>query len=104
MNINQLLKQAQVMQKKMQEMQTDMSNQEFEGKSGGGMVSIITSGDGKMRKVSIDPNLLKLDEKEILEDLIIAAFNDAKQKADEESKQNMSGAFGNMAGMIPGVN
>lgn len=104
MNINQLLKQAQTMQKKMKELQDEMANQEFEGKSGGGVVSIVMSGDGRMHRVSIDPSLLKAEDKEMLEDLIIAAFSEAKHKADEASKQNMSGAFGNMGGMLPGMN
>jgi hypothetical protein len=104
MNINQLLKQAQTMQKQMKDLQDEMASKEFEGKSGGGLVTIVTSGDGQMRRVSIDKSLFKEDEKEILEDLIVAAFNEAKHKAEEESKQTMTGAFGGMAGIIPGMN
>ncbi len=103
MNVNQLLKQAQNMQKKMKELQDENAKMEFEGKSGGGLVSISMSGSGEMKKISIDPSLLKADEKEMLEDLIIAAYNEAKSKADEASKNSMSGAFGNMGG-IPGMN
>ncbi|MDC0864620.1 YbaB/EbfC family nucleoid-associated protein [Rickettsiaceae bacterium] len=103
MNINQLMKQAQSMQKKMKEMQDEMAKKEFEGKAGGSMVSVFMSGSGEMKKLSIDPSLLKEDEKEMLEDLIVAAHNDAKAKADEESKNNMSGAFGGVAN-IPGMN
>ena len=62
------------------------------------------SGNGEMRKVNISPSLLKEDEKEMLEDLIVAAYNEAKTKADEESKNNMSGAFGDLGGMPPGLN
>lgn len=104
MNINQLMKQAQSMQKKMKEMQEEIAAKEFEGKAGGGLVSIVMSGNGEMRKTSIDPSLLKEDEKEMLEDLIVAAHNDAKAKADEESKNGMAGAFGNMGGLPPGMN
>ena len=104
MNINQLMKQAQSMQKKMKEMQEEIAGKEFEGKAGGGLVSIVMSGSGEMRKTSIDPSLLKADEKEILEDLIVAAHNEAKKKADEESKSSMSGAFGDMGGLPPGMN
>ena len=103
MNINQLLKQAQSMQKKMKEMQEELANQEFEGKAGGGLISVIMSGDGQMKKVSIDPSMIKPEDKEILEDLIIAAYNEAKNKADTASKQNMTGAFGNLGGMFPGA-
>lgn len=104
MNINQLMKQAQSMQKKMKEMQEEIAGKEFEGKAGGGLVSIVMSGSGEMRKTSIDPSLLQADEKEILEDLIVAAHNEAKKKADEESKSSMSGAFGDMGGLPPGMN
>jgi len=103
MNINQLMKQAQSMQKKMKEMQEEIATKEFEGKSGGGLVSVIMSGAGEMHGVSIDASLIQPDDKEMLEDLIVAAHNEAKAKADEESKNNMSGAFGDMEGM-PGMN
>jgi hypothetical protein len=103
MNINQLMKQAQSMQKKMKEMQEEIAAKNFEGKSGGGLVAITMSGNGEMRKVSIDSSLLKEEDKDMLEDLIVAAHNEAKAKADEESKNSMSGAFGNLAG-LPGMN
>ena len=86
MNINQLMKQAQVMQKKMKELQEEIAKKEFEGKSGGGIVSVKMSGNGEMHKISIDPSLLKPDDKEILEDLIIAAYNDAKAKAESSGQ------------------
>jgi len=103
MDINQLMKQAQTMQKKMKEMQEQIATQDFEGKSGGGLVSVIMSGSGEMKKLSIDPSLINEDEKEMLEDLIVAAHNDAKSKADQESQNSMSGAFGNMGGLPPGM-
>ena len=104
MDIKKLMKQAQTMQKKMQEMQEEIAKKEFEGKSGGGLVSVIMSGRGEMRKVNVDQSLMKEDEKEMLEDLIVAAYNEAKAKADEESKNNMARAFGDMGGMPPGLN
>jgi DNA-binding YbaB/EbfC family protein len=103
MDINQLMKQAQGMQKKMKDMQEQIAKKEFQGKSGGGLVIVTMTGNGEMQKISIDPSLLKSDDKEILEDLIIAAYNDAKAKADQESKNSMTGAFGNLAG-LPGMN
>ena len=103
MDINQLMKQAQVMQKKMKDLQEQIAKKEFQGKSGGGLVIVTMTGNGEMQKISIDPSLLKSDVKEILEDLIIAAYNDAKAKADQESKNSMTGAFGNLAG-LPGMN
>jgi DNA-binding YbaB/EbfC family protein len=99
MNINQLMKQAQVMQKKMKEMQEEIAKKTFEGKAGGGLVLVEMSGGGEMQKISLDPSLLKAEDKEILEDLIIAAYHDAKSKADQESKSSMTGALGNLGGM-----
>ena len=96
MNFNQFLKQANQMQQKMQEMQEQSANKEFVGKSGGGLVTITINGRTEMKKVEIDPSLLVPEEKEIFEDLIIAAFNDAKQKADQESQASISNAFGNI--------
>lgn len=104
MDINKLMKQAQSMQTKMKAMQEEIAAKSFEGKSGGGLVSIIMSGGGEMRKVSIDPSLIQPDDKEMLEDLIVAAHNEAKAKADEESNNNMSGAFGDLGGLPPALN
>jgi len=102
MNINHLMKQAQVMQKKMKEMQEEIASKQYIGKSGGGLVTVSMSGSGEMLKVSLDLSLLKADEKEMLEDLIVAAHNDAKAKADEDSKSNMSNAFGDLGKLPPG--
>ena len=102
MDINQLMKQAQVMQKKMKEMQEEIASKQYVGKSGGGLVTVSMSGSGEMLKVSLDLSLLKVDEKEMLEDLIVAAHNDAKAKADEDSKSNMSNAFGDLGKLPPG--
>ena len=102
MNINQLMKQAQVMQKKMKEMQEEIASKQYVGKSGGGLVTVSMSGSGEMLKVLLDLSLLKVDEKEMLEDLIVAAHNDAKAKADEDSKSNMSNAFGDLGKLPPG--
>ncbi|MGC0371623.1 MAG: hypothetical protein DGJ47_000316 [Rickettsiaceae bacterium] len=104
MNINQLMKQAQAMQKKMGDMQKEIASKTYEGKAGGGLVSIAMSGNGHMQKIDIDPSLLEKDEKEMLEDLIVAAHNDAKSKAEEDSKASMGGAFGDVGNLPPGLN
>jgi len=96
-NFNQFLKQAQTMQKKMQEAQDQMANTKYTGKAGGGLVEIIATGRGDVEKVSIDSSLLKEEEKEILEDLVKVAFNDAKQKCDEDSQNSLSGALNGMS-------
>ncbi len=101
-NFNQFVKQAQGMQKKMQELQDQMNNKEYLGKAGGGLVNITVTGRGEVRKIDINSSLLNTEEKEILEDLIIAAFNDAKQKVDKDSQESLNGAFGDLS-LPPGI-
>lgn len=100
-NFNQILKQAQQMQQKMQEVQQKSEAILQEGSSGGGMVKVTINGKGYMVSVKIDPSLMIKEDIEILEDLVVAAFNDAKTKIDEILNKEMSG-FG--AGLnIPGL-
>jgi len=101
MNINELMRKAQEMQQKMQEAQAAAATKEYVGKSGGGLVSISVLGDGSMQKITIDSSLIKADEKKILEDLIVAAYNDARAKSDKESQDSMSGMMSGL-GMPPG--
>ena len=95
-NINQLMKQAQEMQQKMQLEQEKLAGIEYVGKSGGGMVSVTINGQFDMKKIDIDTSLLQDSEKEMLEDLIVAAYNDAKHKATAASANLMSGMMGNL--------
>lgn len=94
MDIKSLMKQAQAMQNKMQKAQEELAQKEFEGTSGGGMVKFVATGNGEAKKITIDESLLKAEEKDVLEDLIIAAFNDAKKKADEGSSDVMKNVTG----------
>lgn len=96
MDVRLLMRQAQEMQKKMQKIQEEQANASYEGASGGGMVKVTITGAGVAQKVFIDPSLIEKDEKEILEDLIIAAFNDAKNKADDGSSNSMKSATNGM--------
>ena len=89
MDIKSLMRQAQEMQKKMQQAQEDLAETKFEGSSGGGMIKITISGDMNAKKIEIDESLLNKAEKDILEDLIIVAFNEAKKKAEEDSANSM---------------
>ncbi|MCB1517886.1 MAG: YbaB/EbfC family nucleoid-associated protein [Hyphomicrobiaceae bacterium] len=77
------------MQEKMQQMQAEVEAQTVEGVSGGGLVRVTLSGKGEMRGIDIDPSLLKQEEADILEDLIVAAHNDAKQKAEAMMQDRM---------------
>jgi len=90
-NLNQLMKQAQQMQAKLMEAQNKMNELEITGTSGGGMVEIIISGKYEMKKVSIDPKLLSPDDADIVADLIVAAFNDAKSKLEAKISEQMGG-------------
>lgn len=97
MDIKNLMRQAQEMQKKMQKVQEDLANSVYEAESGGGMVKVTISGDGNVKNINIDPSLLKEDEKEIVEDLLVAALNQAKKKADDESANSMKNAAGGIS-------
>jgi len=102
MNINKLIKQAQEVQTRITEMQSKIGDMEIEGQSGAGMVKIIITGKGEMKKIAIDPKMITPDEKEILEDLIVAAFNDAKRKADTETENRMNEVTGGLQ-LPPGM-
>ena len=101
-NFSDMMKKAQDMQKKMQEMQESLSNLEVEGASGGGIVKIIMNCKNEVKKIDIDPSIIKNDEKEVMEDLIIAALNDAKSKAEEKSQEEMKKLTGGL-GLPPGM-
>lgn len=95
-NINQMMKQAQQLQEKMAEMQERMNQVEMEGASGGGMVKVKVNGKGEMRGITIDPSLVDPKEVEVLEDLIMAAFNDAKAKVETHVAEEMGKITGGL--------
>ncbi len=98
--INQMLQQAQQLQKKMEDIQNQMSSVDIEGASGGGMVKVTMTAKGDLKHIKIDPTLADPKEIEMLEDLIVAAFHDTKQKADAYSASEMAKVTGGMA--LPG--
>ena len=91
-----LLKQAQAMQAKMAEFQANLEQVTVEGQSGGGMVKVTLSGKGALAKLSIDDSLIVPAEKEMLEDLVIAAHADAKAKLEERVAAEMSKITGGL--------
>lgn len=93
-NMQQFMKQAQAMQKRIEEAQAKLGQMEMTGQSGGGMVTITINGKGQMLRVSLDPSLLKPEEKDVLEDLIVAAFNDAKGQMEREFSAQMADITG----------
>ena len=101
-NLGDMMKQAQEMQAKMAEAQEKIEVMQVTGASGGGMVEVTLSGKGDMRQVQIDPSLLGGDDKEVLEDLIMAAHNDAKSKAEELVQEEMAKVTGGL-NLPPGL-
>ena len=99
-NMQQILARAQKLQAKVTETQNKLANEEISGTSGSGMVSITMTVSGNVKSISINKDIINPDEKDILEDLILAAFNDAKQKADAKYEEEMKKATGGMN--IPG--
>jgi hypothetical protein len=87
-NIGQMMKQAQMMQENMRRMQEQLGSLEVEGQSGSGAVKVLMTCKHETRRVSIDPSLMT--DREMLEDLLVAAFNDAAQKVDATVQQKMS--------------
>jgi hypothetical protein len=101
MDIMKMMKQAKQMQERMGSLQEEIAELTVEGSAGGGMVSVTLSGKGEMKGLKIDPSLAKAEEVEILEDLILAAHQDAKSKAEallQEKTQEMMGGLGLPAG------
>ena len=101
-NLGQMMKQAQEMQTKMQEMQDSLANVEVTGASGGGMCQVTLTGKGAARRVKIDSSLVVQDDVEVLEDLILAAINDARTKVEEKSQEEMQKLTGGL-GLPPGL-
>lgn len=86
-----LMKQAQAMQAKMAEMQAELDNVIVEGQAGAGMVKATMTAKGALKGVTIDPALFKPEEREMVEDLIVAAHEDARRKAEEAMQEKMKG-------------
>jgi DNA-binding YbaB/EbfC family protein len=95
-NLGALMKQAQEMQEKMGEMQERLAGIEVEGSSGAGLVTVTLSGKSEMRGLKVDPSLMKPDEVEVLEDLIVAATNDARARLETRLQDEMSKVTGGL--------
>lgn len=100
--LGQLMRQAQKMQENLKKAQDELGQLEVTGESGGGMVKVTMSCKHDVRRVAIDPGLLD-DDKDMLEDLVAAAINDACRKVEKTTQEKMSGLAGGM-GLPPGIN
>ena len=101
-NFASMMKQAQELQGRMTEMQAEMERARIEGQSGGGLVAVTMNGKGDLAGIRIDPSLLKSEEAEILEDLIVAAHNDAKAKVERLMQEKMQSLTGGLP-LPPGM-
>jgi DNA-binding YbaB/EbfC family protein len=99
-NIGQLMKQAQMMQENMRRMQEQLATVEVEGQSGAGMVKVVLTCKHEVKRVAIDPSLVG-DDREMLEDLVAAAFNDAVRRVEQTVAEKMSGFTAGL-GLPPG--
>ena len=98
MDIQQMMKQAQQMQERLQKQMTELR---IEASSGGGMVTVVVNGSKQLQSLKIDPEVVSKEDVEMLQDLIVAAINDAHRKADEELSQKMGGMMGGLK--LPGM-
>lgn len=96
-NLSQMLKQAQAMQTKMAEMNDRLAATEIEGTAGGGLVRITLNGKAEMRKIAIDPQAVDPSDVAMIEDLVIAAYNDAKAKVDQYAAAEMQKITGGIS-------
>ncbi len=97
-----MMKQAAQLQSKMKEMQDQLEHIEVEGVSGGGLVSVRMTAKMEVKGISIDPSLMKSDEREVLEDLLVTAHNDARRKAEVAMQEKMQSLTGGL-GLPPGL-
>jgi|TARA_B100001750_G_scaffold248473_2_gene280023 DNA-binding YbaB/EbfC family protein len=102
-DINKIMQQAQEMQNKMAEIQQNLSSIEVSGNSGGGVVEVTLSGKGDAKKIKIDPSVFDSKDIEVLEDLVVAAINDARAKLEKKISEEMSKVTGGLK-LPPGMN
>jgi nucleoid-associated protein EbfC len=101
-NLGQMMKQAQQMQAKMAEMQAQLETVEMTGAAGGGLVQVTVGGKGNLRKIKLDKSLMDPNEVEVLEDLIVAAFNEAKNRVEAHVAEEMAKLTGGLQ-LPPGM-
>jgi hypothetical protein len=102
-NLGNMMKQAQALQARMAAFQETLATVEVTGAAGGGLVSVTLNGKAEMKGVKIDPSLVKADEIEVLEDLVVAAFNEAKRKVEAHVSEEMGKMTGGLK-LPPGLN
>lgn len=101
MNMNNMMKQVQKMQKQMEEQQKELEEKEFTASAGGGAVEVVISGKKEIKKVTLQPEVVDPDDIEMLEDLIMAATNEAIRQVEEYSQESMAKITGGLGGGFP---
>jgi DNA-binding YbaB/EbfC family protein len=99
--MQQMMKQAKMMQKKMAEIQEELKNMEFEASAGGGAVKVKVNGDQEILEIKLNNEMIDADDLDMVEDMVMVAINDALKQSKDESKNKMSGLTGGMD--IPGL-
>lgn len=104
-NMQGMIKQAQKLQEQMEEKQAELAEREYDVKAGGGMVTVKITGRRVVRNIEINPEIVDPDDIETMQDIIVAAVNEAIRRVDEDSEKEMSAITGNVPGMgnIPGL-
>ena len=103
MNMNALMKEAKKMQADMEKSQAELATKEFEASAGGGAINVKVSGEKAIKEIKIKPEVVDPDDVEMLEDLIVAATNEALRKVEEASASAMSKLTGGLGGGMPGM-
>lgn len=103
MNIQQMMKQAQQLQKKLMQQQEEVAQKSFEASSGGGMVNVTVNGKNELVAIKIEKDVVNPEDVGMLQDLIVAAVNEANARAKEEMEKVMGGVMGSMGGKMPGM-
>ncbi len=103
MKMNQIMKQAQELQKKLAKQQEELASKEFEASSGGGMVTAKVNGRGEVLGLAIDREVVNPEDVEMLQDLVVAAVNEALKRTQEAQQEEMAGMMGGLGLKIPGM-
>ena len=103
-DLNQLMQQAQQMQEQMKRAQAELANEVVEASAGGGMVTVKATGAGEIKQITIDPKAIDPDDPELLEDMVLAAVNEALRSAQNLMQSKLGGALGGLGGLgLPGL-
>ena len=102
-DMNKLMQQAQQMQAQLEQAREELANEKVEASAGGGMVTVTATGSGEIVAIKIDPNAIDPDDPSMLEDMVLAAVNEALRSASSLAESRMGGMLGGLGGLLPGM-